>query len=43
MPEPKARTIAELDLLFERSASARKSANTEVSVRNIVDVAEKLE
>ncbi|KAK4555758.1 hypothetical protein LTR86_006978 [Recurvomyces mirabilis] len=43
VPEPKDRTIAELDLLFERGVSARKFADTEVSVRDIVDGAEKLE
>ena len=32
VPEPKGRTFAELDLLFERGVSARKFATTEVDV-----------
>ena len=32
VPEPKGRTIAELDLLFERKVSARKFAKTEVGL-----------
>jgi MFS transporter, SP family, general alpha glucoside:H+ symporter len=32
VPEPRGRTFAELDLLFERKVSARKFAKTEVDV-----------
>ena len=32
VPEPRGRTFAELDLLFERKVSARKFATTEVDV-----------
>ena len=32
IPEPRGRTFAELDLLFERKISARKFAKTEVDV-----------
>jgi SP family general alpha glucoside:H+ symporter-like MFS transporter len=32
MPEPRGRTFAELDLLFERKVSARKFATAEVDV-----------
>lgn len=32
IPEPRGRTFAELDVLFERGISARKFATTEVDV-----------
>jgi SP family general alpha glucoside:H+ symporter-like MFS transporter len=32
VPEPKGRTFAELDLLFEKHISARKFASTEIDV-----------
>lgn len=32
IPEPRGRTFAELDVLFERRVSARKFASTEVDV-----------
>ena len=32
MPEPRGRTFAELDVLFEKRISARKFASTEVDV-----------
>lgn len=37
VPEPKGRTIAELDPLFERKVSARKFAKTDVSIVEAVD------
>lgn len=36
VPEPKDRTVAELDLLFERKVPARKFANAEVQVFEVV-------
>jgi MFS transporter, SP family, general alpha glucoside:H+ symporter len=36
VPEPKDRTIAELDLLFQRKVSARKFARAEVHVSEVV-------
>jgi MFS transporter, SP family, general alpha glucoside:H+ symporter len=35
VPEPKGRTIAELDLLFERGFSARKFSKVKVDVRDL--------
>ncbi len=32
LPEPRGRTFAELDVLFEKGVSARKFASTEVDV-----------
>lgn len=39
IPEPKDRTTAELDLLFERKVSARKFAETEVHISEVTDKA----
>ena len=36
IPEPKDRTTAELDLLFEKKVSARRFANTQVHVSEVV-------
>ncbi len=35
VPEPKGRTVAELDLLFERRTSARRFASTEVHLQEM--------
>jgi MFS transporter, SP family, general alpha glucoside:H+ symporter len=37
IPEPRGRTVAELDLLFERKVSARKFSKTEVQLMEMVD------
>lgn len=44
MPEPRGRTFAELDLLFERHVPARKFAKTEVDVfeESVVDSHDRL-
>ena len=36
VPEPKGRTVGELDLLFERKVSARHFSSTEVQLREMV-------
>ena len=37
VPEPKGRTVAELDLLFERKVSARKFAQTSVQLQEMAE------
>jgi len=40
VPEPKGRTVAELDLLFEKKVPARKFRNTSVSVAEVAERSE---
>lgn len=40
VPEPKGRTVAELDLLFEKKVSARRFASTSVSVAEVAETVE---
>lgn len=41
VPEPKGRTVGELDLLFEKKISARRFASTDVEIREMINDADR--